>query len=111
VAGFPFADTEPFCLASETPTRQDSQNSGLNPDTAIRVMNTSPNGNSRKYKLSFIINTIVGGIILLLAIAAGVCESLHLSLRGQLVWGFVPATMICWFIASLHYSKYLSLSR
>ena len=74
-------------------------------------MNTPQFGNPRGYKLSFIINTAVGGILLLLAVIAGVFEGLFPALRGQLVWGFVPATMICWFVASLHYSKYLSLSK
>ena len=67
--------------------------------------------NTRGYKLSFIINTAVGGILLVLAIIAGVFEGLFPALRGQLVWGFVPAAMVCWFVASLHYSKYLSLSK
>ena len=74
-------------------------------------MNTQSNQNPRRYKLSFIINTAVGGILLLLAVIAGVFEGLFPALRGQLVWGFVPAAMICWFVASLHYSKYLSLSK
>lgn len=47
----------------------------------------------------------------LLTIAAGILETLHPALRGQLVWGIVPTTIICWFIASLHYSKYLALSK
>ena len=75
------------------------------------LMNTKSNQNPRRYKLSFIINTAVGGILLLLAVIAGVFEGLFPALRGQLVWGFVPATMICWFVASLHYSKYLSLTK
>jgi hypothetical protein len=74
-------------------------------------MNTPQTQNPRGYKLSFIINTAAGGILLLLAMIAGVFEGIVPALRGQLVWGFVPATMICWFIASLHYSKYLNLSK
>jgi hypothetical protein len=74
-------------------------------------MNTPQTQNPRGYKLSFIINTAVGGFLLLLAIIAGFFEGLFPAVRGQLVWGFLPATMICWFIASLHYSKYLSLSK
>jgi len=74
-------------------------------------MSTPETRNPRGYKLLFIINTIGGGFTLLLAIAAGVYETLHPALRGTLVWGFVPTTIICWFIASLHYSKYLSLSK
>jgi len=74
-------------------------------------MNTPQTQKPRGYKLSFIINTAVGGILLFLAVIAGVFEGLFPALREQLVWGFVPATMICWFIASLGYSKYLSLSK
>jgi hypothetical protein len=74
-------------------------------------MNTPQDQNPRGYKLSFIINTGVGGVLLLMAVVAGACEGLFPALRGQLVLGFVPAAMICWFIASLHYSKYLSLSK
>ncbi len=61
--------------------------------------------------MSFIINTIIGGITLLLAIGAGVYENLFPAWRGQLVWSIVPMTIISWSIASLHYSKYLSLSK
>jgi hypothetical protein len=74
-------------------------------------MNTPETEHLRGYKLSFIINTAVGGVLLLMAVVTGVFEGLFPALRGQLVWGFVPAAMICWFIASLHYSKYLSLSK
>jgi NO-binding membrane sensor protein with MHYT domain len=74
-------------------------------------MNALRMPNPESYKLSFIINTVVGGVMLLLAIVAQVFETIFPALRGQLVWGFVPATLMCWFIASLHYSKYLSLTR
>ena len=77
----------------------------------MQFMNTPQTQNPRGYKLSFIINTAVGGILLLLAVIAGAFEGLFPALRGQLVWGFLPATMICWFVASLHYSKYLSLTK
>jgi len=73
-------------------------------------MSTPENRNPRGYKLSFIINTIIGGIMLLVAIGAGVYENLFPAWRGQLVWSIIPTTIICWFIASLHYSKYLSLT-
>ena len=66
---------------------------------------------SRGYKLSFIIFTAGGGFFLLLATVAGVFEGLFPAVRGQLVWGFIPTAMLCWFMASLHYSKYLSLSK
>ena len=74
-------------------------------------MNTPPIRHSSGYRLSFIINTVVGGVLLVLAIVAGVFEGLFPALRGQLVWGFLPGTLICWFIAALHYSKHLSLKR
>jgi len=74
-------------------------------------MNTPETQHPRGYRLSFIINTAAGGLLLLMAVVAGVFEGLSPALRGQLVWGFVPAAMVCWFIASLHYSKYLSLSK
>jgi hypothetical protein len=83
----------------------------LGHEVVVEFMNTPQARNPRSYKLSFIINTAVGGILLLLTVIAGVFEGFFPVLRGQLVWGFVPATMVCWFIASLHYSKYLSLSR
>lgn len=75
------------------------------------LMNTPQTQNPRNYRISFLINTIVGGIALLLAIAAGIFEQLFPSMRGKLVWGFASSTVICWFIASLHYSKYLKLSK
>jgi hypothetical protein len=74
-------------------------------------MSTTHTQQPRGYKLSFIINTAVGGLLLLVAVVAGVFEGLFPALRGQLAWGFVPAAMVCWFIASIHYSKYLSLSK
>ncbi len=89
----------------------DLYNHLLGHEAVIQIMSTPQTQNPQGYKLSFIINTAVGGFLLLLAIIAGVFEGLFPAMRGQLVWGFVPATMICWFIASLHYSKYLSLSK
>ena len=77
----------------------------------IEFMNTPQSKDARSYKLSFIINTVVGGVLLLLAEIAGIFEGLFPAVRGHLVWGFLPATILCWFIASLHYSKYLSLSK
>ncbi len=61
--------------------------------------------------MSFIINTAVGGFLLLLAVVAGVLETVFPAFRGQLVWAFLPGTMICWFLASMHYAKYLILKR
>src|SRR3569832_2367864 len=73
-------------------------------------MNSSSVQSSKAYRRSFIFFTVVGAVMLLLAIAAQIFEALFVPLRGQLVWGFLPACLICWFIASLHYSKYLSLT-
>lgn len=56
------------------------------------------------YQLSFIVNTVVGSALLMVALIGHKHDP---SL--QIFWSFVPSTIICWFIASLHYSKYLSL--
>ncbi len=74
-------------------------------------MHTPQTQHPRSYKLSFSINTALGGLLLLMAVVTGVLEGLFPALRGKLVWGFVAAAMVCWFIASLHYSKYLSLRK
>lgn len=74
-------------------------------------MNTPQTQNPRGYRLSFVINTVIGGLMLLLSAASFVFESLYPQLRGSLEWGFTWAAVLCLFIASLHYSKYLSLTR
>ena len=65
--------------------------------------------NAKAYRRSFIINTAIGGLMLLLAIVAQFFEAFFPALRWELVWGFVPGTLICWFIASLHYAKYAAM--
>ena len=74
-------------------------------------MNTPQAQNPRGYRLSFIINTAIGGLMLLLSAASSILESLYPQLHGTLAWGFTCSAVICLFIASLHYSKYLSLTR
>ncbi|MEI6566456.1 MAG: hypothetical protein WCR20_07265 [Verrucomicrobiota bacterium] len=74
-------------------------------------MNTDPGKSSRGYKLSFIINTVLGGLMLLLSVFSFSLESLFPQLGGSISQGFLPGAVLCLFIASLHYAKYLSLQR
>jgi hypothetical protein len=74
-------------------------------------MNKPQTQNPKGYRLSFIINTAIGGLMLLLSTAGYVFESLHPQLRGTLSGGFTGTAVLCLFIASLHYAKYLSLTR
>ena len=73
-------------------------------------MNTQQqNRGGWRFKLSFIIYTIAGSLMLLFAMVAQVFELVFSPVRGQIAPWFIVPAMICWFIASLHYSKYLSL--
>jgi hypothetical protein len=74
-------------------------------------MKTPQTQNAKGYRLSFIINTVVGGLMLLLSAASQIFESAFPQLHGTLAQGFIWTAVLCLFIASLHYSKYLSLSR
>ena len=74
-------------------------------------MTTSAPQNVRRYKLSFIINTVIGGLMLLLSVFSFSLESIFPQLGGSLSHGFLPGAVLCLFIASLHYAKYLSLQR
>ena len=74
-------------------------------------MNTSQSTTLRGYRLSFIINTIVGSLMLLLATVSYVIEIFVPTMRGTLAVGMIPGAVICLFIGSVHYSKYLSLSK
>lgn len=49
--------------------------------------------------------------MLLLAAVGFILESLFPSLQGALAWGFLMTAVVCLFIASLHYSKHLSMKR
>jgi hypothetical protein len=74
-------------------------------------MNTPQTQNPKGYRLSFIINAGIGVLMLLLSAASYIFESIYPQLRGTLAWGFLWTAVLCLFIASLHYSKYLSLTR
>jgi hypothetical protein len=69
-------------------------------------MNTSA-PNARGYKISFVINSAVGSLLLALAVIGFVFESVFKLQR--LGWGFLVPAIICLFVASLHYAKYLNL--
>jgi membrane-bound ClpP family serine protease len=74
-------------------------------------MSTSQIQSARGYRLSFVINTVLGGVMLVLGIVGIVIEVMAPSLRGSLAWGFLPAAIVCLSIGFAHRSKYLSLSR
>jgi hypothetical protein len=61
--------------------------------------------------LSFIINTVVGSLLLLLGIISLVVEFRVPLLRGDLALGFLPGAVICLAIGVAHRRKYLSLMR
>ena len=79
--------------------------------TTHGFMKTPHPENPRGYRLSFIIHSAIGGLMLLLSAAGFIFESVYPQSRGMLAWGFIWAAVLCLFIASLHYSKYLSLTR
>jgi hypothetical protein len=75
-------------------------------------MTTSSPQQARGYRLSFIINTAVGVFMLLLAAIGFMVELSFPSMRDSgLVWGFLPAALICFTIGIIHRQKYLRLSR
>jgi formate hydrogenlyase subunit 4 len=74
-------------------------------------MNTPQTPDPKGCRLSFIINTVVGGLMLLLSAISSVFETIYPQLRGTLAWGFTWTAVVCLFIASLHYAKHLSLTR
>jgi hypothetical protein len=74
-------------------------------------MNTSQPERARGYKLSFIINTVVGGFMLLLGIIGVTLEISIPILRGSLAWGFLAAAIVCLSIGLSHRRKYLNLTR
>jgi hypothetical protein len=89
--------------------RLDTRNKFARSTNFMNPSNTTPNPNG--YRLSFIINAAVGGLMLMLSATAYVLEILHPQLRGTLAWGFMFTAVLCLFISSLHYSKFLSLKR
>lgn len=74
-------------------------------------MNTSPVHDHNAFRLSFIINTAVGALLLLLSAVGLVLEGVFPQMRGTLACGFMWPAIVCLFIASLHYSKSLSLRK
>jgi len=78
----------------------------------LRIMNTPKTKNTRGYKLSFIANTVTGGICLLLAFISGILEACFPVLRGQMGTSAIMATAVAiLFVASLQYSKYVNLNK
>jgi hypothetical protein len=74
-------------------------------------MNTPSTRDARRHRLAFIIDTLSGGLLLLLSVASYIFEMYFPAIRGTLVFGFMLPAIISLFIASLHYSKFLSLSK
>lgn len=68
-------------------------------------MNTQPIPNARPYKLAFLILTVLGGVMLAAATV------LDYTCPGQAFSGFPLGAIVCLFLASLNYSKYLSVQR
>ena len=67
---------------------------------------------ARGYKLSFIINTAAGGLLLLLGIMGFILENVFPALQGGgLAWGFLIAAIVCLSVGFAHRRKYLSLVR
>ena len=74
-------------------------------------MNT-PTNTGKGYQLSFIINSIVGGLLLVFAVAGFILEREFPVLQGGgLVWGFVPGAAVCLCVGFFHRQKYLGLRR
>jgi hypothetical protein len=74
-------------------------------------MNAPHTESARGYKLSLIINTAVGGLMLLLGIIGVALEISLPILRGGLAWGFLTAAVVCLSVGLVHRRKYLSLTR
>ena len=74
-------------------------------------MNTTQALNPKNYRLSFIWLTSIGSFMLLLSLVGNVLESIFPQMQGTLAFGFLYTAIVCLFVASLHYSKYLSLMK
>ena len=74
-------------------------------------MNTTQAANPKSYRLSFVINTVIGSLMLLLSAVSFIIEAIFPPMRGSLAWCFMFAAVPSLFVASLHYSKYLVLSK
>jgi len=75
----------------------------------MAFMNRREQTDARGYWLSFIINVVVGSLMLLLASVAIVLEILLPDLRGMLAIGFLTAAIVCLAIGIAHRRKYRSL--
>jgi hypothetical protein len=64
------------------------------------------NQSKSNYRRAFIIETVVGAAMLGAAVFAYIMEQFRPELRGSLAWGFMVASVICLFLASIHYSSY-----
>jgi hypothetical protein len=75
-------------------------------------MSTSPKQKARAYRLSFIINTAIGGTLILIAILAYMERlSYPVIAHNKIQWGFELAGILCLGIAYICRRKYLRLSR
>ena len=74
-------------------------------------MNVPQTNNPKGYRISYMINGAIGFAMLMLSAVAYILEIIFPTLRGTLTWGFMFPAVFCLFISSLHYSKYLNLSR
>ena len=68
-------------------------------------MSTTPAFSAKRYRLSFLINTAIGALLLFLSAVAYVLEHVYPALHGELTWGFLWPAVICLFVASLHHAK------
>jgi len=74
-------------------------------------MNTPHDSGARSYRLSFIINASVGGLLLLLGLVGLGIELATPSMRGDWAMGFLPGAVICLGVALAHHRAYVSLRR
>lgn len=74
-------------------------------------MNTPHDTGAKSYRLSFIINASVGGLLLLLGLVGLGIEIAIPSMRGDWAMGFLPGAVICLAIALVHWRRYVQLSK
>ena len=74
-------------------------------------MTTTQTQNPKSYRLSFIWLTSIGSFMLLLSLVGNVLESIFPQMQGTLAFGFLFTAIVCLFVASVHYAKYLSLKK
>lgn len=74
-------------------------------------MNTAQAESARGYKLSFVINTVAGALLLLLGITGAVLGIFLPIFRGSLTWEFFMPALVCLSIGFAHRMAYLNLTR